>query len=244
MSKPHTIEDRCYQWEKEDDCGRGVPIRVRDCLFCKDACHFAERERRDTFSSRMDRDMRAFFGDGAVDSRCARNLLNGSENPFTPELLLSPPDGGLFGFEKEYSDDLHFIPIGMRYRLDLAGLKVGLAAWLGIPVPERFFLLKMPIGTGGDIAAFRDRLSRSLADCLPTSIACADPAAWANDFPPPQSVREACESAGMPIEAAHWSRFPELQRYALKKLSLSRRQPDAFRKAMEEFSSVKKDPPE
>lgn len=171
-------------------------------------------------------------------------MLIGSENIFTLELYVRAPDDSLFGFETEYSDDLHFIPIGIRYRLDLAGLKVGLEAWLGIPVPERFYLLEMPMADERDIAAFRERLTRSSADCLPTSIACADPADWTNTLPPPQSVRDACESAGMPIDDSFWIRLPEPQRYALKKLSLSKRRPDAFRKAWEEFSAVKKDPPE
>lgn len=156
---------------------------------------------------------------------------------------MSPTDDGLFGFENEYSEDLHFIPIGMRYRLDLAGLKVGLEAWLGVPVPERFFLLDMPVGTARDIVVFRERLMRSLADCHAPSIICADPADWGNNLPSPQSVRDACVSAGMPLEESLWVRLPELQRYALRKLSLSKRQPDAFRKALEEFAAVKQDPP-
>lgn len=156
---------------------------------------------------------------------------------------MNAPDICLFGFEIDYSDDLRFIPIGMRYRLDLAGLKVGLEAWLLIPVPERFCLLGMPMANESEIAAFRERLMRSMADRLPTSIACADPAEWAIGLPPPQSVREACESAGMPLEDALWVRLQDLQRYALKKLSLSSRQPEAFGKALREFSAVKMDPP-
>lgn len=154
------------------------------------------------------------------------------------------PDDGLFRFESEYSDDLKFIPIGIRYRLDLAGLKLGLGAWLDIPVPERFFLLKMPMQTEWEIADFRERLSRSTADYPPTAIDRSNPKEWANSLPPPKSVTDACKSAGIPLDETIWIRMPELQRFALKKLSTSKRQPDAFRKALDEFGVVLKDPPE
>ena len=76
---------------------------------------------------------------------------------------MQPNQAELFGFEDAYRNDLRFIPVAMRYRLDLAGLKIGLEAWLRIPVEERFALSALPIGNPADLESFHERLLRSAA---------------------------------------------------------------------------------
>lgn len=143
----------------------------------------------------------------------------------------------IFAFESGYSADLHFLPMAMRYRLDLAGIKIGLKAWMGIPVRDRFALAAYPIAPGDGAAGFAEEAARVLcanARERPESIPKADPKAWGISIPPP--VRLACEIAGIPMEADAWKRLGELQRYALLKLSDSRRDPEAFGRAWREFA--------
>lgn len=145
----------------------------------------------------------------------------------------------IFDFESGYSADLHFLPMAMRYRLDLAGIKIGLKAWMGIPVHDRFALAAYPIAPGDGAAGFKEEAARVLfanAREQIESIPKADPEEWGISIRPPEPVRLACEIAGMSMETDAWKRLGELQRYALLKLSKSRREPEAFGRAWREFT--------
>jgi len=145
----------------------------------------------------------------------------------------------LFRFEEDYREDLHFVPMAMRYRLDLAGMKVGLAEWLLFPVEERFALAAYPLGAGSDCEGFRQALravARVRLGREPQSIAPADAAEWGVSIPLPEPVRAACEGSEAKEMESHWAGLSDLRRYALLKMASSRRQPDGFRRAREEFS--------
>lgn len=148
-------------------------------------------------------------------------------------------NGKIFGFESGYAQDLHFVPIAMRYRLDLAGLKIGLEAWLKIPVARRFYLAAFPIATGDGTAAFALEAGRAHCEAVgtePATVPRSDPETWSGALPPPEPVVVACRDNGNPMESAQWRQMTDLQRYALLKLSLSRRNPEAFGMAWREFS--------
>ncbi|MEO6096043.1 MAG: nitrate reductase associated protein [Fibrobacteria bacterium] len=146
----------------------------------------------------------------------------------------------LFEYEREYRSDLRFIPMAMRYRLDCVGLKIGLPAWQWLPVPARFELAAMPADTGEELTAIRNRLERLLAACpeadAPKRIS-VDCSGWERRLPVPECVRIGCEALSAPMEASRWLDMETLERYALVKLSLSVKQPGAFRMALEEISA-------
>jgi|SRR5690606_4305254 len=145
----------------------------------------------------------------------------------------------VFGFEKEYAADLHFMPVGIRYRLDLAGLKVSLDAWLRLSVPERFELLEMGVESDREIGLFRAKMVSALLNAgagTPPVLAPLDPADWSKGAPIPECVRRAAAADGISLAGLDWPALSDSRRYALWKLSLSRRQPEAFQKAVAEFA--------
>lgn len=133
------------------------------------------------------------------------------------------------------------MPVVMRYRLDLSGLKIGLDTWLKIPVEERFALSAFPIGNTADLESFRERfletVSRSVGS-VPDRVPRQDPRSWGEAEPVPASVKDAGAANGVVVAESAWRRLGELQRFALWKFSHSKRQPDSFRRAWEEFSGL------
>src|SRR5689334_2927621 len=68
-----------------------------------------------------------------------------------------------FTFEAELYETLEFMPLSVRYRLDLAGVKLSLAAWRELPRGEREALCAHLVGTPEDLAAFAARAERDAA---------------------------------------------------------------------------------
>jgi len=144
--------------------------------------------------------------------------------------------GRLFGFEAEYREDLHFIPMAIRYRLDLAGWKFSLESWQRISAADRFGLLATPVTPEG-LRAFGAELHRLLAGLgvpPPAPAPPSLPAAWGPDEVP-EAVRSACGLAGIVLPEGRWSALAEIRRYALLKLSRSRHGGGKFKAACEEF---------
>ncbi len=146
----------------------------------------------------------------------------------------------LFGFEKEYREELQFVPMGIRYMLDLTGLKVGLESWQKLTKDERFSLLEMPNESTQDLMNFAERLKkwvRLRSEVEPKLIEPLDASLWTKEQATPESILIACEGAGLNLEKLDWKSLTELQRYVLWKLSQSRRQGDALKWAINEFST-------
>jgi hypothetical protein len=62
---------------------------------------------------------------------------------------------GLFRFEDEFGDGLRCVPMAVRIRLDRAGVKLDLKAWVKFTEDERRGLLDF----AGDDRAFGERVS-------------------------------------------------------------------------------------
>jgi hypothetical protein len=163
-------------------------------------------------------------------------IQNFLETQVTPSM---DPLAQFFEFESEYAHDLHFVPIAMRYRLDKAGLKISLADWLKISVADRFELATYPSDPDASFQAFAELLKAKLQNAFgnePTALPLVNPEEWSSTLPLPPSIRESCGPDGGYKMEALWGTLTELQRYALFKLSRSRREPEAFPRAWAEFS--------
>lgn len=138
----------------------------------------------------------------------------------------------IFGFERDFAEDLGLMPLAVRYRLDLAGVKLGLQAWRALPRDMRGKLLAFPIGGAAGLEGFRTCLVEACARHgaePPADLPAADPAAWSAAAGPPAAAE------GPLLAGPDWSRLDDLQRYALAKLARSRREPDALSRALREF---------
>lgn len=126
-----------------------------------------------------------------------------------------------FGFEAEFSGDLRCIPMAVRRKLDLAGVKLKLVHWHGLEAEERQRLLSWG-DDGAAIEALRDwllerstRLPQGPARPLPPARGCD----WQQSERIPALLAESCRQLGLVLRPGGWSDLNELQRFALLKLS-------------------------
>ncbi len=126
-----------------------------------------------------------------------------------------------FGFEAEFTAELRCIPMAVRRKLDLAGVKLKLVHWNGLTVAERQRLLAWPDGPAGVVELRLWLLERTaqqaagVARTLP--IACQE--SWQQHQETPPAVHQACSDQGVLLSDAAWGGLNELQRFALVKLS-------------------------
>ena len=68
---------------------------------------------------------------------------------------MADASGELFRFESAFVASLRCIPMAMRYRLDLSGVKLKLNEWSKLGLADRQALLGMPCATPAQIDACR-----------------------------------------------------------------------------------------
>lgn len=127
-----------------------------------------------------------------------------------------------FGFEADFTSDLRCIPMAVRRKLDLAGVKLKLQHWSELGEAERSKLLAWPDDAAA-IEALREHLlartaglSAGRAKELPRPGG-HDP--WQQSDQLPEVLAASCAQLGIRLRARGWAELTELQRFALVKLS-------------------------
>ncbi|MCT0214540.1 nitrate reductase associated protein [Synechococcus sp. CS-1324] len=127
-----------------------------------------------------------------------------------------------FGFEADFVGELRCIPMAVRRKLDLAGVKLRLNHWQGLSVAERERLLGWPDQPAA-IAALGHWLIERTAAMPQGQASLLEPAratSWQQGDQVPTVLADSCEQlALMPVSAEAWAALDELQRFALIKLS-------------------------
>ncbi len=147
----------------------------------------------------------------------------------------------LFDFEADFSGDLRCLPMAVRRKLDLAGVKLKLVQWHGLSPDERQNLLQWKddahsLGQMGDWLLERSHsLPEGPAKILEPARSCA----WQQAALLPGEVALSCAQVGLNIEAQLWSRLDELQRFALIKLSHPGHEHRNLAKAVHEFGLLR-----
>lgn len=126
-----------------------------------------------------------------------------------------------FGFEADFTADLRCIPMAVRRKLDLAGVKLKLQHWGELADAEREALLAWPDDPDA-IERLRLHLLQRTAGLsagpareLPRPI--GEP--WQQGETVPAVLSESCDQLGLRLRQGGWSGLDELQRFALVKLS-------------------------
>lgn len=131
------------------------------------------------------------------------------------------PHRRCFAFEADFVNDLRCLPMAVRRKLDLAGVKLKLTQWHGLEPAERETLLAWPDDATAIAELRRWLVERSAA--LPGGPArTMEPAtgtSWQQGGPPPPELIASCGQLGLTLPLQGWAELEELQRFALVKLS-------------------------
>jgi len=143
-----------------------------------------------------------------------------------------------FEFEGDIHASLDCVPLSVRRKLDLAGLKISLSGWQQLAREERLTLCHLPVDQREDLDIYREVMSafcgrRGIA-LKPLPAAPGDASPW-NCDDLPAAVRVRAASVGSSLDGEGWSRLDEESRYALVKLVDPSRNPDKFRAALVEL---------
>jgi hypothetical protein len=151
----------------------------------------------------------------------------------------------LFQFEQDKYYALRRIPMAMRIKLDLCGVKLSIRDWSKFSREDREALADMPYESQQQLLAFRTRVMELIAAIAGDSTQthpCTRPAPWeTRDEISPQVGRQMA-SLGMPGPTlAQWAALSALQRYALVKLTREGAKNEKLPAALKEFGLMPAD---
>ena len=146
-----------------------------------------------------------------------------------------------FQFEMDFASSLRCIPMQVRYKLDLCGIKLKLPQWNQFSNSDRQLLLDLPCQTPQQVQTYRqtlqelvERVTGEKATNLPVE---TNPD-WENDSKIPDSVDAKAQEVGIPFTLAKWAKLEAIQRFVLIKLSRSSHENRNFVPALKEFHLV------
>ena len=123
-----------------------------------------------------------------------------------------------FDFERDMYATLSCVPLAVRRKLDLAGLKISLADWQGLPRADRLALCHLQVDTPEDLDVYREVFRDFAARAGATLKRLPDltPAEWAPGEVPARVAARAAE-LGRAVEIDAWRNLGEEARYCLWK---------------------------
>jgi hypothetical protein len=133
--------------------------------------------------------------------------------------------------ESDIYPSLSRIPLHVRMKLDLTGIKISLKDWLAFSIEERTVLCHLPVETEEEkqvFSTYLDFLSRQYRGGPVATTAAMSSSLWdsASQIPGPVAGKSAPQIP--PVTADEWRRWKSHQRYALYKTALSQSNPEQF----------------
>lgn len=136
-----------------------------------------------------------------------------------------------FVYESEFYADLSRVPMHVRMKLDLTGVKISLDEWLAFSFEERTAVCHLPADTEEEKSAFisyLDFLSRKYGGEPAALTDALDSALWENVEEVPSSVTDKSALKMAPVTRDEWMRWKSHERYALYKTAIAKRDTEAF----------------
>jgi hypothetical protein len=149
-----------------------------------------------------------------------------------------------YRFESQIYSSLSRIPLHVRMKLDLAGLKISLQTWLALSPEGRWTLCHLPADTQEErevFAAFLNWLCRHSSVAGADQVSPADPL-WEQGDRIPDAVVSKARQWGLTLALDEWAGWNLCERYAVVKLSSSQYEVEKFYEAVEEFSQRRRSP--
>lgn len=126
-----------------------------------------------------------------------------------------------FSFEQDFIGNWRCIPLCVRRKLDLVGIKLKLNHWLALEQPQRQQLVDWS-DAPSEWAGFRQHLrdlTVGMADGMVKDLPPAVDAPWQCMDQVPLAIAEAADQRGVALSVEGWARLSELDRFALCKLA-------------------------
>lgn len=142
-----------------------------------------------------------------------------------------------FRYESEYYPQLSRLPLDVRRKLDVVGVKLSLKDWLAFSFEERTVLCHLPVEQADErqaIRAYLDFLSRKYLDAAAKTMEPMSPAQWTMATVP-EPVKSKSAESNAAITAQEWAEWQSHDRYALYKTATSNSQPEAFAQVLDEL---------
>ncbi|MEN9686168.1 MAG: hypothetical protein RLZZ28_1954 [Bacteroidota bacterium] len=164
-------------------------------------------------------------------------------NPFlsgTGENNFSGKEG--FLFEEDFVEEhIRCIPMIVRFKMDLAGIKLKLAEWSKFDAEERAMLMSIPVMTASETSFYRNYLQTLVLQRTgkgATDLQVDENPPWADKEKIPEMLKEKAGEYQWEIAINQWKKLSNLQRFVLCKLCRPGHENKNFPKAMKELGLV------
>ena len=144
-----------------------------------------------------------------------------------------------FDFEEDFiEENVRCIPMIVRFKMDVAGIKLKLSEWSKFKRNERIELAIKPCNTKEEAKLYNNYLSALIEKYTNTTATIMEinqHPAWADLESIPELLQEKAKEFNWQITKERWSSLTNLQRFALAKLYRPGHENKNFPKAMKEF---------
>jgi len=142
-----------------------------------------------------------------------------------------------FQYEIDFYPNLERLPLHVRMKLDLAGIRLSLKQWLAFHIEERTAVCHLPVDREDEKQAFRDYLNflcRQYCGAPAQELAPMEPL-WEISDQVPAPVLERSGDNAQPMTLEEWIGWDSHQRYALYKTAVSKSEPEKFFAVLDEL---------
>lgn len=144
-----------------------------------------------------------------------------------------------FDFEAEFTASLRCIPMIVRYKLDLCGVKLKLIHWHQLSHEQRQWLVSTPCDRPAEKEHYREQLREWVTQshgAPPNDLEVPDTFVWQVTSEIPDTVQQQLTTVSHhTLTTEKWAALTDLQRFALVKLSQPGHENRNFWPALQEF---------
>lgn len=144
-----------------------------------------------------------------------------------------------FRFEEDFVEaGMRCIPMIVRFKMDLAGIKLKLAEWVKFSVDEKISLALRKTTTASEVSMYKKKLESMIflyTGQQATQLEVSLHPAWKNAELLPEILAQRAAESGYYLSPGQWRCLTDLQRFALLKLLKEGHENRNFPKALAEF---------
>lgn len=145
-----------------------------------------------------------------------------------------------YDYEAEFYPALSRLPLDLRRKLDVTGIKMSLQDWLAFGMEERAVLCHLPCDSDDEKQVFVlyiDFLSAKYLGKPTEKTAAMSDVPW-SDSALPDAVVQRSTSLREAVTLNEWRRWQSHHRYGLYKTAVSKNQPEAFEQVLRQLRKL------